>query len=179
MSKTTMTILAATAAVLAVLALGVAVGFAIDSDDVDVASNAPDQSDSPASELDGFDGSPDAPPDVDPDAGPAQIDDFGDMVECLQDSGLGLEDIDEFDMDLGNFFESCIGGLLDQNLGDQDVDPFGFLEEFFAEGGDGGLGGFEEFFDQFEGEFDGFPFDGERLEEFFEDGFGQESETGA
>jgi hypothetical protein len=182
MSKTTMTILAATAAVVAVLALGVAIGFAVDSDDVDVAEGVSSVEDQTDDSVDGDDPSENnGDPDGD-DLSPPEIEGFGDLFACLQESGLGLEDLTEFDMDIEEFLSRCVGGLLPEGLTegfDQDgLDPFGFLEELFLEGGDGGLGGFEEFFEQFEDGED-LPFDRDGIEDFFGDLFQEESETGA
>ena len=191
MSKTTMTVLAAVAAVVAVLALGVAIGFAVDSDDVGVAAEAlPDEIDETVDDDNG-NPAPDSGDEFDDDS-PEEIEGFGDLFECLQDAGLGLEDLEEFDMDLGQLFEVCIGGLLGQSFSEEfngeEFGPFEGLEKFFEEGGDGGLGGFEEFFEQFEDGFEGFteqfseedfPFDREGLEDFFGDFFNEESDTGA
>lgn len=94
-------------------------------------------------------------------------------------------------MDFGEFFSECVGGLLPEDLqdpfGDDEFDPFGSLEEFFEEGGEGGLGGLEEFFNEFEDGFDGFserfedgaPFDTEDFEDFWNELFEEKSDTDA
>lgn len=169
MSKQTMTILAAVAAVFAVLALGVVIGFAVDSDDVDVADDAvansvDDESrDDESRENEDSGGFPDSDDGSESDS-PAEIEGFGDFFECLQDAGLGFEDLQEFDLELDQFFSECVGGIIGESFSTENFGPFGSLEEFFGDIEDGEN-----------------PFNGERLEEFFGDFFGEneDSDTGA